>query len=93
MHMIIHRDDVAVWDLPDCPACDGDGLRFHGTGEGGGSSGLPLDRPSGGWSECHACAGTGIAPSPRRKWRDEVAGTLGCLGFVALFVVIYVMLP
>ncbi|MEQ1688369.1 MAG: hypothetical protein ABL874_07330 [Sphingopyxis sp.] len=65
--------------VPVCGRCEGDG--FHALGA------------EGSWASCSACHGTGIAPPPRRKWRDEVAGTLGCLPCIALFVVIYVMLP
>lgn len=77
MHTTIYRDD----HIPVCGRCEGDGAQFHGTGEGGA------------WSSCSACAGTGVAQPPRRKWLDELAGTLGCLGFVAIAWAAMVMLP
>lgn len=88
MHTTIYRDDF----VPACGRCEGDGVHFFGDG-GGFSSGLPLGKPSGGWAQCPACSGTGVAQPPRRKWIDELAGTLGCLGFVAIFWAAMVMLP
>lgn len=77
MHTTIYRDDI----VPVCGRCEGDGVQFHHNGG------------VGAWSSCPACSGTGVEQPPRRRWRDEVAGTLGCLGFVAIAWAALVMLP